>query len=153
MCTRVTGKKVILIPESISWEKKSVLRNYSKGFGLIIKEIPYDCKTGKIVISELKKYLNTDVASVYIETPNFFGIFEDDIEKISNLVKKTNALFVVGIDPISLGIIKNPGDFCADIVVGEGRGALREDVDKWVKHQRKIVKKQGNRRKQSKRYK
>jgi glycine dehydrogenase subunit 1 len=65
---------------------------------------------------------------VYIENPNFFGIFEDDIVKISKYIKDAGALFVVGIDPISLGIIKSPGDYGADIVIGEGR-ALGNPID------------------------
>jgi glycine dehydrogenase subunit 1 len=121
MCARITHKKTFLIPENISWEKKSILKNYSRGPGLIIKEIPYNSKTGKINISELEKLLNDNIAGVYIETPNFFGIFEDDLAKISDMVKKIKALLVVGVDPISLGVVKNPGFYGADIVIGEGR--------------------------------
>jgi len=121
MCTRINRKKTFLIPENISDDKKSVLKNYTKGAVLEIKEIPFDEKTGKIDLNELKKNVDENTSGVYVENPNFFGVFEDDIHKISKIVKNADALFVVGADPVSLGIIKNPSEFNADIVIGEGR--------------------------------
>ena len=121
MCTRIKKKKNFVIPKNISWEKKSILKNYTLGPKINIKEIPYDNETGKIDIDELKKQTNNDISGIYIENPNFFGIFEDDIDEIKKITEDTDSLFVVGIDPISLGIIKNPGTYGADIVIGEGR--------------------------------
>ncbi|MCX6664877.1 MAG: aminomethyl-transferring glycine dehydrogenase subunit GcvPA [Euryarchaeota archaeon] len=121
MCTRINKRKTFLIPENISWEKKSVLKNYTLGAGLIIKEIPYDKKTGKLNIDILKKTIDEDTTGVYLENPNFFGIFEDDVQTIHALIQQKGSLFVVGIDPFSLGIIKNPGEYGADIILGEGR--------------------------------
>lgn len=128
MCTRINRKKTFVIPPNISWEKKFVLRNYTKGAEIEIKEIPFDAKTGKIDLAELKKFVDENTAGVYIENPNYFGVFEDDVEKISKIVKDAGAVFVVGIDPVSLGIIKNPGAYGADIVIGEGR-ALGNSMD------------------------
>ncbi len=121
MCTRITRKKTFIMPHNISWEKKCVLSNYAKGPGIKIKEISYDNNTGKIDIDELNKKIDEDTAGVYIENPNFFGIFEDDIDEIKGIVKDAGSLFVVGVDPISLGITKSPGEYGADIVIGEGR--------------------------------
>jgi glycine dehydrogenase subunit 1 len=128
MCSRITNKKTFLMPNNISWEKKCVLKNYTKGPGINIIEIPYDINTGKIDIGELENLINKDVAGVYVENPNFFGIFEEDVLEISKIVKNAGSLLVAGIDPISLGILKNPGEYGADIVVGEGR-ALGNPVD------------------------
>jgi len=128
MCTRINRKKTFVIPENISLDKKSVLKNYTKGAEIEIKEIPYDIKTGKIDLDQLKKNVDENTAGVYIENPNFFGVFEEDVDKISKIVKDAGSLFVVGIDPISLGIIKGPGDYGADIVMGEGR-ALGNPMD------------------------
>jgi len=121
MCSRINKKKIFLIPKNISWEKKSVLKNYTKGPEIKINEINYDDKTGKINIEDLKEKINKEISGVYVENPNFFGIFEDNIIEISKIVKDSEALFVVGIDPLSLGIIKSPGDYGADIAIGEGR--------------------------------
>ena len=121
MCFRHNKRKTFVVPNNISWEKKSVLRNYVQGSGIKIIEIPYDKKTGKIDISDLKKSLDTNVSGVYIENPNHFGIFEDDVQDINDIIKKNNAILVVGIDPLSLGVIKSPADYGADIIIGEGR--------------------------------
>ncbi len=121
MCSRINQKKTFVIPQNISWEKKSVLKNYTKGPGIKIKEIPCDNKTGKIDLEKLKQNIDNDTAGVYIENPNFFGVFEDDVEKIRKTVKDNGSIFVVGVDPVSLGVTKSPGSYGADIVIGEGR--------------------------------
>ena len=121
MCTRITKRNSFIIPDNISREKKSVLNNYTLGINLKIKEISFDEKTGKINLDDLEKNVNNNTAGVYIENPNFFGIFEDDIEQISKIVKDAGSLFVVGVDPLSLGVTKSPGEYGADIVIGEGR--------------------------------
>jgi len=128
MCTRITKKTGFIIPHNISWEKKCVLKNYGKGPGLKIKEISYDKETGKVDLDDLKQALDDNTGGVYVENPNFFGVFEDDIKEICELVKNSDALFVVGADPISLGICKSPGEYDADIVIGEGR-ALGNPMD------------------------
>jgi len=128
MSSRITKRNVFLIPQHIAWEKKSVLVNYTKGADIHIKEIPFDQKTGKIHLESLEKMLSSDVSGVYIENPNGFGIFEDNVDIIKELTEKTKSLLVVGIDPLSLGIIRSPGEYGADIVIGEGR-ALGNNMD------------------------
>ena len=56
--SRLTHKKTFLIPENISWEKKSVLNNYTHGAGLTIREIPYDPQTGTCTTDVLAKHLS-----------------------------------------------------------------------------------------------
>jgi glycine dehydrogenase subunit 1 len=121
MATRITKKSIFLIPSNLSWEKKTVLHNYMKGPEIIIKEIDFDQETGELDESSLTKLLSNDVSGVYLENPNTFGIFESNIDRIISTIHKTNALAIVGIDPFSLGIIRSPGDYNADIVIGEGR--------------------------------
>lgn len=121
MCSRINKKKKFLIPKNISWEKKSVLKNYSKGPQIKINEINYEETTGQIDIEDLKQKINKDTSGIYIENPNYFGFFEEKINEISEIVKDSESLFVVGIDPLSLGIIKSPGEYGADISIGEGR--------------------------------
>ena len=121
MCSRINHRRTFVTPKNISWEKKSVLKNYANGSDIKIKEAPYDNKTGKIDLEKLKKFVTKDTAGVYIENPNFFGVFEEDVDEINNLVKKSGSLLVVGVDPMSLGVVRNPGEYGADIVIGEGR--------------------------------
>ena len=128
MCTRINKKMTFVVPRNISYEKKYVLKNYVKGPGIKIKEIDYDKQTGKIDLEQLQKVVDKDAAGVYVENPNFFGVFEDDVKKIKTIVKDAGSLLVVGVDPISLGVVKSPGEYGADIVIGEGR-ALGNPMD------------------------
>jgi glycine dehydrogenase subunit 1 len=121
MCTRINKRKTFVIPKNISFDKRCVLKNYARGVGIRIKEIGYDRKTGTADFNDLKKNINDDTAGVYVENPNFFGVFEDKVEEISTIIKEKKSLFVVGVDPMSLGIAKGPGEYGADIVIGEGR--------------------------------
>ncbi len=122
MCTRINRRKTFVIPKNISWEKKCVLTNYVKGAGITVKEVNYDNNTGTVNVDELKKILSDDTAGVYLENPNFFGMFEENVDEISQFIKEKQSLLVVGVDPFSLGIVKSPGEYGADIVIGEGKG-------------------------------
>ncbi|TLZ42647.1 MAG: glycine dehydrogenase [Methanobacteriota archaeon] len=64
------------------------------------------------------RILSDDVCGVYVENPNFFGRFEEQLEDIRRLTK---APFVVGVNPIAQAVVRPPGDFGADIVIGEGQ--------------------------------
>ena len=121
MCTRIKKRNSFIIPSNISWEKKSVLKNYTLGPNVNVKEVAFDEKTGKIKLDDLEKSISENTAGIYIENPNFFGVFEDDVERICKIAKDAGSLFVVGVDPLSLGITKSPGEYGADIVIGEGR--------------------------------
>ena len=121
MCARVTGRKKILVPELMSSERFSVLQNYSLGPGLELVKIGYDWATGQLDLSQLRAKLGQDVACVYIENPSYLGFLETQAKEIADAVHKAGALFVVGVNPISLGLLKAPGDYGADIVVGEGQ--------------------------------
>jgi len=119
MCSRITRKNEFIIPKNIHWEKKSVLRNYATGAKLKIREIGYDEKNGEINLSELGSTVNDNTAGVYVENPNLFGVFENEVDEIKNIIGK--ALFVAGVNLLTLGIIKSPDEYGADIVVGEGQ--------------------------------
>jgi len=121
MSSRITRKKKFVIPANISYDKKRVLKNYLKGPGIELVEVSYDDKTGKINLSDLEKIVNENTAGLYIENPNFFGVFEDEMDKIKKIAEESKTLLVVGVDPVSLGIVKAPGEYGADIVIGEGR--------------------------------
>ena len=64
--------------------------------------------------------MNHETACVLVQHPNFFGCLED-VEQAAEIAHKAGALFVVSVDPISLGLLKRPGDYGADIVVAEGQ--------------------------------
>jgi glycine dehydrogenase subunit 1 len=119
LAARATRKHEFIVPESISWEKRQILETYFCGTGLKLRYIPYEKETGCITIDAVKSQLGDDTAGVYIENPNYFGMFEDAAFNMKAELGK--ALLVVGVNPISLGAVRPPGDYGADVVVGEGQ--------------------------------
>ena len=61
-----------------------------------------------------------DVSAVFLQQPNFLGAVED-LEALAPIVKESGALLVVQVDPLTLGVLKPPGEFDVDIAVGEGQ--------------------------------
>ena len=118
MAARVTGKREIVVPRAIHWERRQVLDNYVRGPGLRVREVPYDRQTGKLDVAAMKATVGPDTAGVYVENPNFFGVFDDQVDEIRAAAK---GLLIVGVNPMSLAVARAPGDYGADIVIGEGQ--------------------------------
>lgn len=121
MATRVTGRNQFLIPKIINPERLAVLRSYAEPVGIEIELINYGLENGQLDLSELKNKISSKTAGVYVENPTYFGTIETQVEEIAEKTHDSGALLVVGVDPISLGILKPPGEYGADIVVGEGQ--------------------------------
>jgi glycine dehydrogenase subunit 1 len=120
MATRANGRMRFLVPEHMSWEKRSVLRNYTVGPRIQVDTYRFDEKTGRADLASLEAKLGPDVSGVYLETPNLFGVFEEEARRVGELAKAAGALFVMGVDLTSLGVATPPGLLGADIVVAEG---------------------------------
>ena len=118
MAHRIHGGKIFLVPRALRWHRRTVLGNYTWGGGLLVKEVEYDRETGMLDLADLKKHLTDDVCGIYVENPNFFGRLEEQVQEIRDA---TDSLLVVGVNPIAQSILRPPGDFGADIVIGEGQ--------------------------------
>jgi len=119
MAHRLNGRKEILVPRSMHWERRQVLTSYLHGAGMRIRDIPWEEKTGLLNLSALRLGVTPDTAAVYFENPGFFGPFEDRVDEIRAAAGE--ALLIVGANPLALAVTKAPGDYGADIVVGEGQ--------------------------------
>ncbi len=119
MAMRVTRKDRLLVPRAMSPEKRSVIRNYTYGVGLELVDIGYDGGTGQVDRDLLLQAVDGDTAGVYIESPNYFGCIEESIVDLKEDLGE--ALLIVGVNPVSLGLLRPPGDLGADIVVGDGQ--------------------------------
>ncbi|MEM2878117.1 MAG: aminomethyl-transferring glycine dehydrogenase subunit GcvPA [Candidatus Hadarchaeales archaeon] len=121
MCARVTERERFLVPDIMSRDRLSVLKNYSSGAGLEIVRVGHNKKTGNVDLEDLKRKLDKNTAGVYIENPAYLGFLEVQVDEIERMAHEAGAMFVVGVNPISLGLLKPPGEYGADIVVGEGQ--------------------------------
>jgi len=75
---------------------------------------------GVIDLNQLEALVTDEVAGVLVQTPNFLGFLEQSRE-LDRIAHAQGALFVVAVDPISLGLLEAPGNYGADIVVAEGQ--------------------------------
>ena len=109
MAARVTKRDRIAVLDTVSPTYLEVLRTFAQAPGLEISEVTGD--GGGI---------EDDTACLIVQQPNFFGYLED-LAELSAMAHSKGALLVVCADPMSLGLLKPPGDYDADIVVAEGQ--------------------------------
>lgn len=119
MACQHTKRNEVLVANTLHPESREVIKTYARFKGIKVIEIGYD--NGRIDGNQLQSYLKGQTAAVLLQSPNFFGIIEE-VKEVAELAHKNNSLLVVSADPISLGILKSPGECGADIVVGEGQG-------------------------------
>jgi len=121
MAVRLTHRTEALIPRIIHPERADTLKTYTEPIGLHIKTVSYDKETGQLNLEDLESKISEKTAAVYIENPTYLGFIETQVEDIVQEAHDHGALFIVGVDPISLGVLKPPGEYEADIVIGEGQ--------------------------------
>jgi glycine dehydrogenase subunit 1 len=108
----------IVISETVHPETREVVKTYMRFNNIKVVEVP--AKDGVTDIEALRNVVDADTTGVIIQSPNFFGNIEDCTEAVE-LAHANKALFIMNVDPISLGMLKTPGEHGADIAVGEGQ--------------------------------
>ena len=122
MAVRVKKQRLrFLVPGTINPEHYKVIQTYTEPAGIGVEKIEYDTKTGLMSLSDLESKLDDQVAGVYVENPSYLGFIETQVDEISKIVHDNDALLVAGVDVLSLGLMRPPGDYGADIVVAEGQ--------------------------------
>jgi len=104
MAARLTRRTEILIPRIIHFDRFATLRTYAEPAGLKIIPVCYDSETGQLDIEDMKRKISNETAAVYIENPGYLGFIETKVREIAEEIHDHKALFIVGVDPISLGI-------------------------------------------------
>lgn len=117
MC-RDRKRRVTLISAAAHPDTIRTVRTYCYGTGDELRIVP--AKDGKTDPEALEEMLTAEVASFYVQQPNFFGLFED-AEALGEAVHAAGAMYIMGCNPIALGILKTPRECGADIAVGEAQ--------------------------------
>lgn len=113
-------QKKILVSSGVHPEYLQVLKTYLTNLGIEILQIPLT-EEGKTSVSALKSLISTDVALVIAQSPNFFGCVED-MQSLSQTAHQSGSLFSANIiEPLSLALLKTPGEYEADMATGEGQ--------------------------------
>ena len=117
MC-RDRKRRVTLISAAAHPDTIATVRTYCYGTGDELRVVP--ARDGRTDLDALKEMLTPDVASFYLQQPNFYGQLED-AQAAGELVHAAGAMYVMGCNPIALAILKTPRDCGADVAVGEGQ--------------------------------
>jgi len=118
MALRVTGRNRIIIDGCVNPFSRQVIKTYLYNLEVDVIEIPP--LDGMLNRSELSRLLDESVAAVLVQNPNFFGCV-DDFTALAAQVHALDALLIATVYPISLGILKSPGEMGVDIAVGDGQ--------------------------------
>jgi len=108
----------VVTAASVHPEYRQTLAAYLQNLGVEVTTI--GTPTGAIAPQDLFDAVRDDTACVLVQHPNFFGSLEE-VERLAQIAHDKGAMFIVVVDPISLGLLKRPGDYDADIVVAEGQ--------------------------------
>jgi glycine dehydrogenase subunit 1 len=120
-CQRIHEGRRFLVPASLPWEEKSVLRNYASGPRLEVEEIPYDERTGRLDLEYVRRAVAAgDVFGVLADVPNGFGHVDEGVADLKGILG--DIPLAVEADPLALSVLEPPGNYGADVVIGEGQG-------------------------------
>ena len=108
----------VLVAESVHPEYRRTLSTYLADLDTEVVTLP--TPNGFLDPDDVKKALDSQTCGVVVQHPNFFGCLEE-VEEIGRAAQGQGALFVVSFDPISLGVLKRPGMYGADIAIAEGQ--------------------------------
>ncbi len=121
MAGRVTGRKKALVAGNAGPQRLAVIETYAEPMGMELESVRFDKKMGTLDLADLRGKLSDEVACVYFENPNYFGIIEESADDVVRSAHASGAVAIAGVDPISLSVIKEPGAYGVDIAVGEGQ--------------------------------
>jgi len=118
MALRITGRNKIIIDDSVNPIYRVMIHSYTQNLNIELDET--NCSNGLANCERILNLLDEDTGAVILQNPNFFGCI-DDFTEIAEAAHKKGALMIVSCYPISLGILRPPGEMGADIVTGEGQ--------------------------------
>jgi glycine dehydrogenase subunit 1 len=113
-----TGRRRFLASRGLHPHSRQALATYSQGYGAGVAEV--GLSDGVTDPGELADAVDEDTAAVFLQSPNFLGAVED-VAALAERAKGAGAMVVVAADPMTLGVLRPPGECGADIALGEGQ--------------------------------
>src|SRR2546421_2860187 len=111
------GRGEVVVSMGVDPQYRRVLHTYAHARGFQVKEVPL--RNGVTSIEDLDEAVSAGTSAVVVQQPNFFGCIED-MTAIEPIAHKGKAVFITNItEPASLGVLAAPGEYGADIAVGE----------------------------------
>ncbi|MEA2374247.1 MAG: glycine dehydrogenase subunit 1 [Thermoleophilaceae bacterium] len=113
------GRSRFVASRGVHPHARDALVTYSRGYGASVDEAPLD-ESGATDVEALAAAVDDDTAAVFLQQPNFLGTVED-LGPLVEAARRTGALVVCSVDPLTLGVLEPPGSFGVDIALGEGQ--------------------------------
>lgn len=114
LALRQTNRNKVLISKGVHPESRETLQTF------------LECVDAKLMTLELEgtrtpnSSIEADIGAVIVQSPNFLGSLED-MAALAKAAHEAGALFIAVVDPLSLAVLKSPGEYGADIAVGDGQ--------------------------------
>jgi len=115
--TRRLGR--VVIAGTVHPEYRQILTTFMANLEPELVTVP--ARDGRVTAADLSAALTEDTAAVILQYPNVFGQLEE-VEELVEAAHRKGALAIVSVDPVSLGLLRRPSSYGADIVVAEGQG-------------------------------
>ncbi|MEA2307239.1 MAG: glycine dehydrogenase subunit 1 [Solirubrobacteraceae bacterium] len=112
------GKGRFVVSAGLHPHSRETLATYAHGFGTEIVEVPL--RDGVTDPDAWAAAIDDDTSAVFFAQPNFYGAVED-AAALAAAGKDSPAVVVAQVDPLTLGVLKPPGECGVDVAVGEGQ--------------------------------
>jgi glycine dehydrogenase subunit 1 len=113
-----TGRRRFVVSRGLHPHSREALATYSRGFGAEVVEVGLD--GGLTDAAELAAAIDGETAAVFLQNPNFLGGVED-LEALGGPAREAGALVIAAVDPMTLGVLRPPGECGCDVALGEGQ--------------------------------
>jgi glycine dehydrogenase subunit 1 len=125
---RAANSRRILMPRALNPTYHQVAHSIAGNQNIVFESVDFDRSTGRTLLESLQPYSGQDVTALVVQQPNFFGCLEE-VDELTNWAHKNRILVIAVVNPISLALLKAPGQWGertdagqgADIVCGEGQ--------------------------------
>jgi glycine dehydrogenase subunit 1 len=118
LANKKTKRTEIIFAGSVNPNLIETAKTLTDGYNL--KFVNIISADGTCDLSELSKKINENTAAILVQQPNFLGNLEE-VSEIEKIAHKNNSLFIVFVNPVSLGLLEAPANYNADIVIGEAQ--------------------------------
>jgi glycine dehydrogenase subunit 1 len=125
---RASSSRRILMPRAVNPTYAQVAQSIAGNQGLVFETVDFDRAAGCTLLESLQPYGGQDIAALVVQQPNFFGCLEE-VDRLTDWAHQNKILLIAVVNPISLALLKPPGQWGAridgnqgaDIVCGEGQ--------------------------------
>jgi glycine dehydrogenase subunit 1 len=112
------GRRRLVVSRGLHPHSRRTLETYARGFDAKVVEV--GLRDGVTDPVEFENYIDQDVAAIFVQNPNYLGGIED-LEALAAAAHESGALAVAAVDPMTLGVLRPPGEAGIDVAVGEGQ--------------------------------